>query len=144
MPKPPASVEVGEQERSELRLVLERQTGVRFDTANETLTALVAEVLQTRSIASIGILLDRLRSSDAECESLTERLLNGGTGFLRHPAAFQALAQVALPDLETRKQQEHPRSLRILSAGCSSGEEPHSIAMSVGEAVNCPMAVAGT
>jgi chemotaxis protein methyltransferase CheR len=135
--KPPAGVGVGERELSDLRPVLERQTGARFDAKNETLTAPVLEVLQTRRIASIGILLDRLRSSDVECESLTERLLNGETGFFRHPAAFQALAQVVLPELETGKPQEHPRSLRILSAGCSSGEEPYSIAMSVCEVVNC-------
>lgn len=137
MRKPPASVEVGEPELSELRLVLERQTGVRFDAANQLLAGLVGEVLQARHIASIDIFLDRLRTSHAECESFTERLLNGETGFFRYPAAFQALAQVVLPGLEARKPQENPRTLRILSAGCSSGEEAYSIAMSVCEVVNC-------
>ena len=48
----------------------------------------------------------------------------------------RALAAVVLPELEMRKR-EHPRSLRILSAGCSTGEEPYSIGMSVCEVVNC-------
>ena len=66
-----------------------------------------------------------------------EHLLDGETRFFRYPAAFESLAKVVLPELETRKSAENPRSLRILSAGCSTGEEPYSIGMSVCEVVNC-------
>jgi chemotaxis protein methyltransferase CheR len=93
-------------------------------------------VLRSQPIASAGVLLERLRSSGAECELLAEHLLDGETRFFRHPAALKALAGVVLPELEKRKR-EHPCSLRILSAGCSTGEEPYSIGMSVCEVVNC-------
>ena len=131
-----ANVDVGEQELSELRLVLERHLGVLLDTTTEKLTQALSEVLRSQPIASAGLLLERLRSSGAECELLAEHLLDGETRFFRHPAAMQALAAVVLPELEMRKR-EHPRSLRILSAGCSTGEEPYSIGMSVCEVVNC-------
>jgi chemotaxis protein methyltransferase CheR len=131
-----ANVDVGEQDLSELRLVLERQIGTLLDTTTEKLTRALAQVLRSQPIASAGLLLERLRSSGAECELLAEHVLDGETRFFRNPAALQALAGVVLPELEIRKA-EHPRSLRILSAGCSTGEEPYSIGMSVCEVVNC-------
>src|SRR6185369_5586838 len=108
-------------ELSELRLVLERRLGVLLDTTTEKLTQALSEVLRSQPIASAGLLLERLRSSGTECELLAEHLLDGETRFFRHPAALQALAAVVLPELERRKP-EPPRSLRILSAGCSTGE----------------------
>ena len=136
MHKLQANVDVGEQELSELRLVLERQIGVLLDTTTEELTQAMSEELGSQLIASAGLLLERLRSSDAECEHLAEHLLDGETRFFRHPLALQSLASQVLPELQKRKP-EHPRSLRILSAGCSTGEEPYSIGMSVCEVVNC-------
>ena len=136
MHKLQANVDVGQQELSELRLVLERHLGVLLDTTTEKLTQALSEVLRSQPIASAGLLLERLRSSGTECELLAEHLLDGETRFFRYPAALQALAAVVLPQLEGRKL-EHPRSLRLLSAGCSTGEEPYSIGMSVCEVVNC-------
>jgi chemotaxis protein methyltransferase CheR len=136
MPEHPVSVEIGEHDLCELRLVLECQTGVRFDTTNQILAPKLADLLRARRIAGIGILLERLRSSDEECEALADSMLNGETGFFRHPAAFEALSRVVLPDLEARKRQDSPRSLRILSAGCATGEEPYSIALSMCEVLN--------
>ncbi len=136
MHKLQANVDVGEQELSELRLILERQIGVLLDTTTEELTEALSEELGSQPIASAGLLLERLRSSDAECEHLAEHLLDGETRFFRYPLALQSLASLVLPELEKRKP-EHPRSLRILSAGCSTGEEAYSIGMSVCEEVNC-------
>ena len=136
MHKLQANVDVGQQELSELRLILERQIGVLFDTTTEELTRALSEVLRSQPINSAGLLLERLRSSDAECELLAEQLLEDETRFFRYPLALQSLASLALPELEKRKP-EHPRSLRILSAGCSTGEEAYSIGMSVCEVVNC-------
>ncbi len=136
MHKLQANVDVGEQELSELRLILERQIGVLLDTTTKKLTQALSEMLPSQPIASAGLLLERLRSSDTECELLAEHVLEGETQFFRHPAALQSLATLVLPELQKRKP-EHPRSLRILSAGCSTGEEPYSIGMSVCEVVNC-------
>jgi chemotaxis methyl-accepting protein methylase len=126
-----------EHELSEIRLILERKTGVLVQIPTEQLSEIVGEHLDARRYASTTDLLDRLRSSDSECESLTERLVGGETGFFRCPAAFDSLGKVVIPELQARKAAEHPHNLRVWSAGCATGEEPYSIAMSVCEAVNC-------
>ena len=137
MHKLSATVAILEHELSEIRLILERKTGVLVQTPAEKLSEIVAEHLDPRASASATDLLDRLRSSDSECESLTERLVGGETGFFRCPAAFDSLTKVVIPELQARKAAEHPHNLRVWSAGCATGEEPYSIAMSVCEAVNC-------
>ena len=136
MHKLSASVAVLEHELSELRLILERQTGVLLDTPTGTLSSVVSKFLESQRIGSTIDLLERLRSTDSECEGLAERLFEGETRFLRYPAAFESLAKVALPDLQAHQSGDHPRTVRIWSAGCSTGEEPYSIAMSVCEVVN--------
>ena len=137
MNKLSTTVAILEHELSEIRLIPERKTGVLLRTPNDQLSEIVAEYLDPRQSASTTHLLDRLRSSDSECESLTERLVGGETGFFRSPAAFDSLSKVVIPELQARKAAEHPHNLRVWSAGCATGEEPYSIAMSVCEAVNC-------
>ena len=126
-----------EHELSEICLLLERKTGVLIQTPAEKLSEIVAEHLDARQSASATDLLDQLRSSDSECESLAERLVDSETGFFRCPAAFESLAKIVIPELQARKVAEHPHNLRIWSAGCATGEETYSIAMSVCQAVNC-------
>lgn len=52
------------------------------------------------------------------------------TDFFREPAHFDFLAQRALPELAARAE---GRSLLVWSAGCSSGEEPYTLAMVLSE-----------
>jgi len=67
---------------------------------------------------------------DRDEERLTElmnELTVGETYFFREPAHFQFIRDVLIPEY---KRPEHAdRSIRVWSAGCSSGEEPYSLAM---------------
>ena len=125
-----------EHELSELRLLLERQSGVLLNSPQEVLVAKVADYLEARRLNSIADLMGRLQSSDTECERLLEQLLDGETAFFRHPAAFAALEKEVLPALRARKGSESGQSLRILSAGCSTGEEAYSIGLTICNDVN--------
>ena len=125
-----------ESELSEIRLLLERQTGVLLDAPAEKLSQAVCAYLEERHLSSPDELLELLRSSDCECDPLVEPLLDGETGFFRHPATFSCLSQVALPELQARKGSHTTVNLRMWSAGCSTGEEAYSIAMTLCEALN--------
>jgi chemotaxis protein methyltransferase CheR len=120
-----------DHELSELRLLLERQSGVLLNSPQDVLVSKVADYLEARRFSSVADLMGRLQSSDTECERLLEQLLDGETGFFRHPAAFAAFEKEVLPDLRARKGNESGQSLRILSAGCSTGEEAYSIGLTV-------------
>jgi chemotaxis protein methyltransferase CheR len=48
---------------------------------------------------------------------------------------FETLEKKILPEVQERKFWQNPRTLRIWSAGCSTGEEPYSIAITVCDAL---------
>jgi chemotaxis protein methyltransferase CheR len=64
----------------------------------------------------------------AELRALVARLTVGETHFFRNRPQFDALRNVVLPEL-IRKRRDKVKRLRFWSAGCSTGEEPYSLAM---------------
>ncbi|QQR57539.1 MAG: hypothetical protein IPG59_21590 [Candidatus Melainabacteria bacterium] len=59
---------------------------------------------------------------------LSTYLTIGETYFFRDPLSFSVLVNSVLPEVE---RQNPEKSIRIWSAGCSTGEEPYSIAISL-------------
>jgi chemotaxis protein methyltransferase CheR len=68
-----------------------------------------------------------------EWRVLAEKLTVNETFFFRNFDNFQALAEIVLP--ERIRANAKTKQLRILSAGCSSGDEPYSLAIMVREAL---------
>jgi two-component system CheB/CheR fusion protein len=127
-----------EHELSELRLLVERQTGLLLDCPNSALAAHVAEYLASQQLESTAALLDGLRFSDQDpgvLPQFLDGLLNVNTSFFRHPGAINALTRQVLPQLFARKSGDGPCTLRIWSAGCGTGEEAYSIAMAICDAI---------
>jgi chemotaxis methyl-accepting protein methylase len=69
-----------------------------------------------------------------ELQVLVERLCIHETSFMRDPSDFRALANYILPRLAEEVREHGRRRLRLVSAGCSTGQEAYSIAMVVEEA----------
>src|SRR5579864_488198 len=130
---------VTDHELSEIQLLIERRSGILFDESRKRfLSTRVEEYLRQKTVAHGAELLRRVTCSNVEYDRLLERLLTQETSFFRYPAVYQALRERVLPELYEKKFWSDPRSLRIWSAGCSSGEEPYSIAISVLEALELP------
>lgn len=120
------------------RAVVARRFGLQFDAGR---LDFLAEVLRQRSAASrdptAGSYLERVASlpkSADELGVLAQQLTVNETFFFRNPDAFRALTERVLPE-RMRAKEPHRVPLRILSAGCASGEEPYSLAMTLVEAV---------
>lgn len=70
--------------------------------------------------------LSTLGAEHAEFFAIANELTVGETYFFREPRAFDVLIRRVLPELLM----SHPNQpVRILSAGCSSGEEPYTLAL---------------
>ena len=67
---------------------------------------------------------------------LLERLLTQETSFFRYPHVFDALEKKILPELHVKKFWENPRTLRLWCAGCSTGEEAYSIAITLADSLD--------
>ncbi len=133
-----AGVTILEHELSELRLLVERQTGILLDCPNSALAGHLADYLESHELESTGSLLEQLRSGDldpAQVSDFLDGVLNVKTGFFRHPGAMNALSRHVMPQLSARKVDDGACTLRIWSAGCATGEEAYSIAMAICEAM---------
>ena len=123
---------LSEHELSEIRMLIEERTGIHFDASRERFfSTRLREHLHERSLARGTDLLRAIRKSNVEYEALLEKLLTQETTFFRYPAVFEAFEKRVLPELHVKKFWKNPRTLRVWSAGCSTGEEPYSIAITI-------------
>lgn len=100
--------------------------GHRFEQEREpALKAAVARRMAALQLASHGAYHARLLDDAEELQRLTELLTVNETYFFREPEHLRLVLD-ALPALLAGSQ---GRPLRILSAGCSTGEEAYSVAM---------------
>ncbi len=128
---------LSEHELSEIRMLIEERTGICFDESRERfLSSRVAEHLREKGLARGTELLRTVRKSNVEYEALLERLLTQETSFFRYPSVYEAFEKRILPELHTKKFWKNPRTLRIWSAGCSTGEEPYSIAITIADSLS--------
>jgi chemotaxis protein methyltransferase CheR len=125
-----------DSELDEIRTLIEQRSAILFDSSRERFfSTRIGEFIEEKDLASGADLLRSVRGSSIEYEALLERLLTQETSFLRYPAVFEALERKILPEIQERKFWQNPRTLRIWSAGCSTGEEPYSIAITLCDAL---------
>ena len=123
---------ITDHELSEIRVLIEQRSGVHFDESRERFfSTRVREHMSLYRQAYGAELLRGIRSSTVEYDALLERLLTQETRFHRYPDLFNALEKKVLPEMHMKKFWENPRSLRIWSAGCATGEEPYSITIAI-------------
>src|SRR5215510_14518266 len=128
---------LSEHELSEIRMLIEERTGICFDESRERFfSTRVREHLHTKSIHRGTDLLRAIRKTNLEYEAFLERLLTQETSFFRYPGVYEAFEKRVLPELHAKKFWKNPRTLRIWSAGCSTGEEPYSIAITIADSLS--------
>lgn len=72
-----------------------------------------------------------IRRDAAHFDNLVGQLTVNETYFFREPEQIKLLTEVLIPQVLAQKSLREP--VRILSAGCSSGEEPYSLAIALQE-----------
>jgi chemotaxis protein methyltransferase CheR len=68
-------------------------------------------------------------NKDQELSEVVDQLTTNETYFYREDFQLRTFVGDVLPEIRKRKESEGKKTLRIWSAGCSSGEEPYTIAM---------------
>lgn len=129
------TVSAAETER--FRTAIAEHLGLRF---NDDKLAQLAEVLQRRADA-VGVSatvylsgLERHGPDHRETAELARELTVPETYFFRNLDQYRALREIALPTHVAT--QAWARRLRVLSAGCASGEEAYSLGIVVREAID--------
>lgn len=111
------------------KCLIREKCGLSFDDSRELILAEgIKSRLSRRAVASREEYLDLLAREPHELNLLVNLITVNETYFLREPAHFTVLAEKLIPDIMAEKT---GRRIKIVCAGCSTGEEPYSIAMTL-------------
>jgi chemotaxis protein methyltransferase CheR len=136
---PAAAGALSESELKLLQVLVYQECGLHFD---ERRTHFLQDRLLRRMRAcqtpSFYSYYRLLTSSEGKREMsvLLENLAIHETSFFRNKAQFDLFHKVIMEELLQRKQERRDCSLRVWSAGCSTGQEPYTIAMLMCDALS--------
>jgi chemotaxis protein methyltransferase CheR len=94
----------------------------------ERCTARMKEI----GVVGLSVYCDKLTSVSSRRSELTEllnRITVGETSFFRNQPQLDAIRKIVLPKIVQARGPNGGRLLRFWSAGCSTGEEPYTVAM---------------
>ena len=121
-------VVLSDEEFAQLRSLLARSAGLVFDEARrDSVAYCIAERLRATGAADVPSYLALLGDA-RERQQLLDEVTIQETHFFRNPPQIRALRKYVIPEL-LRHADTRGRRIRIWSAGCSTGEEPYTIAM---------------
>ena len=107
--------------------------GIRLTDQKKTLvTSRFQKRLRTLGLASYSDYYKMVKANEDERVLMLNSITTNTTNFFRENHHFEYLRETVIPELLQTKHCK--KEIRIWSAGCSSGEEPYSIAISVCEA----------
>ena len=107
------------------------------DGKKELVRSRLAKIIRQGRFGSFSHYMDYVAQdpSGQAFSELIDSLSTNLTSFFREPVHFDYLANTYLTELIAQKQKLNQQRLRGWSAGCSSGEEPYSIAITLLESL---------
>jgi chemotaxis protein methyltransferase CheR len=133
---PPGSdVTMSNKDFSRLKDFIYNECGINIiDSKRTMLEARLKKRLRDLNLKSFSLYCDYLFSPDGMQDELTnmiDQVTTNKTDFFREPAHFNYLSHKVLPHLACIR-----KNVVVWSAGCSSGEEPYTLAMVLSDFTN--------
>lgn len=102
--------------------------GINLESKRHLIEGRLGNLVEEKGFKSFHAYFDRVfdHNSREELETLLNKLTTNHTFFMREEEHFAFFQKTVLPQLA---QSVKDKDLRIWSAGCSSGEEPYTLAM---------------
>lgn len=123
-----------DREFSLFQELIYKESGIYLSTVKKTLLA----GRLTRRLRELGLPSFEvyyrfvIQEGEAERILLLDAVSTNETHFFREPRQFEFLDQQLLPEWSRKAESgRRPRKIRAWSAGCSTGEEPYSLAMTL-------------
>lgn len=134
-PRLPATL--SDREFSRFSAFIYDHAGIKMPPAKKTmLEARLQKRLKANSIHTFEEYSDFVFSPEGratELIHLIDVVTTNKTDFFREPGHFDFLIKTAIPNIMAGRNDFHRDPLRIWSAGCSTGEEPYTLAMVLSE-----------
>jgi len=117
------------------RGLIYQESGITFTMANRSiLESRLKEQLRGKGIDSVRTYFSTISTDKEEMKSFLDSITTNLTRFFRNQPHFDAFENYVIPELINKiKKGGAGNTLKIWSAGCSTGEEPYTIAMLLSE-----------
>lgn len=126
-------LELSTEDFRRLRALVYKLTGISLaETKRQLLKSRLQRVMRRYSTTDFGKYHDLVVSAGPDSAQATEfinAITTNKTDFFRENHHFDFVSEHAVPELLSR----NSKNLRIWHAGCSTGEEPYSLAMTLNE-----------
>jgi chemotaxis protein methyltransferase CheR len=121
------------------RTLIYNESGIHFTPTNRSiLESRLKERLREKGVGSVKTYLATISSDKEELKSFLDSITTNLTRFFRNQGHFDALEHYVVPELIKLKKASGNTTIKIWSAGCSTGEEPYTIAMLLSEVLPPP------
>lgn len=105
-------------------------SGICFSTTNRPiLESRLKERLKEAQVANVLEYHQLILVSDEEMKTLLDSVTTNLTRFFRNQGHFEAFEKHMIPRMVDYKKKNNQNHIKLWSAGCSTGEEPYSLAM---------------
>lgn len=105
-------------------------SGIHFHESNRMiLECRLKGLLRNNRIDTLDEYFQLISSNDEEAKNLLDAVTTNLTRFFRNSGHFEAFRKFVIPKLVAYKHKKGNKEFRVWSAGCSTGEEPYSLAM---------------
>lgn len=124
------------------RKLIYDQSGIHFSATNRSiLESRLKERLREKKLDRYMAYYEIITRDREEMKFFLDSITTNLTRFFRNTAHFDAFEKFVVPDIIKAKQAGSDRKIRVWSAGCSTGEEPYTIAMIAKEILPGPWAI---
>src|SRR5229473_573218 len=138
MSSPALAIQLSEAEMRLLQTLVYQECGMYFDARRthflqDRLQRRLRECRMDSFYSYYRLLMSEAGKQELVC--LVENLTVNETSFFRNKAQLELFHKHILEELIAKKQETGDYQIRIWSAGCSTGQEPYTIAMLLADAL---------
>lgn len=118
-----------------IRKMAKEKTGIELgDHKKEMIYSRIVRRIRAVGLPSFRSYCEYLENNaSAELTNFVNAITTNLTAFFREPHHFEFLEKTVLPEIKQKNKAN--KRIRIWSAGCSTGEEPYSLAITLHEAI---------
>jgi chemotaxis protein methyltransferase CheR len=121
------------------RNLIYNESGIHFTATNRSiLESRLKERLREKALDSVKAYFSVISANKEELKNFLDSITTNLTRFFRNQAHFDALEHFVVPELIKIKKAAANTTIKVWSAGCSTGEEPYTIAMLLSEILPSP------
>ena len=106
------------------------ESGITFSaTKRPILDSRIKEILREKKIGTAAEYYSLILKDHEEMKKMLDSVTTNLTRFFRNQPHFDAFEKYVIPHVLEEKRKTGDKTIRVWSAGCSTGEEPYTIAM---------------